>query len=194
MRLPRICWECCMWIVAQAAKDSPSTFLLLLSLMTASTALIDIFLWGPIFATFASFETCTGGGWFSTEPRRCVTDYEKGFGRLVVSVTKNLLVCLLAVCAHSSRCLATETLLQLHCLMMVKWDALTPSVFFGAFARQVSNPFSGDFFTLRPLWSPGMTIGQSSRKRKSSVKWRCFHSCINNKSRLENESGRESKP
>jgi hypothetical protein len=39
-----------------------------------------------LFATFASFETCTGGGWFSRTPRICVSDYSKGLGRLVVHV------------------------------------------------------------------------------------------------------------
>lgn len=84
MRLPRICWEFCIWIVAQASKDAPSIFLLLLSLMTGSTALVDIFLWGPLFASFASFEKCRGG--FPGKPRICKLDYTRGVGRIVASL------------------------------------------------------------------------------------------------------------
>jgi hypothetical protein len=60
--------------------------------MTAATAMADIFLWGPLFATFASFETCSGGGWFSGKQRTCVSDYSKGLGRLVVLVFRSAAV------------------------------------------------------------------------------------------------------
>lgn len=87
MRLPRIWWEMCIWIVSRSASNSPRTFLLLLSIMTGSTALLDIFVWGPFFATFASFAQCSGG-WFG-KPRSCVSDYTNGIGRLVVGLEWN---------------------------------------------------------------------------------------------------------
>jgi len=43
-----------------------STFMLDMVLLTA---LIDIFVWAPSFAMFAKFETCTGGGFISRQPR-----------------------------------------------------------------------------------------------------------------------------
>jgi hypothetical protein len=54
--------------------------------MTISTAFIDIFVWAPMFAFLANFETCSGGGIFSRQPRVCTSDYMKGIGRLFVSV------------------------------------------------------------------------------------------------------------
>jgi len=54
--------------------------------MMIPTALVDIFVWAPAFAAFATFETCTGGGIMSRQPRVCVSDYVKGVGRLFVSV------------------------------------------------------------------------------------------------------------
>lgn len=53
--------------------------------MTISTAFIDIFVWAPMFAFLATFETCSGGGIFSRQPRVCTSDYMKGIGRLFVS-------------------------------------------------------------------------------------------------------------
>jgi hypothetical protein len=87
MRMPRICWEACIRIVAQSAKKEPSN-MFLLSLMLGTTALLDIFLWGPIFGAFTSFETCLGGGWFTRQPRVCSTDYTKGIGGMVVRKTQ----------------------------------------------------------------------------------------------------------
>ena len=54
--------------------------------MVLPTALIDIFIWSPSFAMFAKFETCTGGGFISRQPRVCTSDYIKGIGRLLVSI------------------------------------------------------------------------------------------------------------
>ena len=51
-----------------------------------TNALIDIFVWAPSFAMFAKFETCTGGGIISRQPRVCSSDYIKGIGRLLVSI------------------------------------------------------------------------------------------------------------
>lgn len=84
-RVPRALWEICIAVVATHAKTSNPLFCLVLALMTISTALIDIFIWAPGFAMFASFETCTGGGIFSLQPKICTTDYVKGAGRLFVS-------------------------------------------------------------------------------------------------------------
>mmetsp|Transcript_2465 Transcript_2465/g.5203 ORF Transcript_2465/g.5203 Transcript_2465/m.5203 type:complete len:102 (-) Transcript_2465:72-377(-) len=55
--------------------------------MTVPTALMDIFVWAPSFAMFASFETCTGGGIImNRQPKVCTSDYAKGMGRMFVSV------------------------------------------------------------------------------------------------------------
>ena len=70
--------------VAHSAKYSHMMYVLL-SIMTATTALIDIFIWAPLFATFSSFETCSGG-WFTGKPYVCVKDYTKGWSRLVVRI------------------------------------------------------------------------------------------------------------
>jgi len=85
-RVPRALWEICIAVIATRAKSSNPIFCLVLALMTISTALIDIFIWAPGFAMFASFETCTGGGIFSRQPKICKTDYVKGAGRLFTSV------------------------------------------------------------------------------------------------------------
>jgi len=89
-RVPRVLWEVCIAIVAKSASTSNPSTCLLLCLMTVPTALIDIFVWAPSFAMFANFETCTGGGIFSRQPKVCTSDYQKGIGRLFVSLT-NLL-------------------------------------------------------------------------------------------------------
>jgi hypothetical protein len=118
MRLPRICWEACIWTVARAAlmqqhqqqqeegvlgtgggggSSSSGILFLLLAWMLAGTAVIDIFLWGPLFATLASFETCRGGGWFSNQPRICVRDYAKGIGRLVVRLRWRMMATMMTI-------------------------------------------------------------------------------------------------
>lgn len=84
-RVPRALWDLSVAFVAASASRSTSTCLLL-CLMTLPTALIDIFVWAPSFAMFASFETCTGGGILSRQPKICASDYAKGIGRLFVSV------------------------------------------------------------------------------------------------------------
>jgi len=81
MRLPRVFWEACIWSVAILSQGGPSFFLLLLSVMCYPTALLDIFVWGPVFGFTTEFETCTGG-WFS-RPRICHMDYTKGISRLL---------------------------------------------------------------------------------------------------------------
>eukprot|EP00980_Cylindrotheca_fusiformis_P008101 scaffold1727_cov133-Cylindrotheca_fusiformis.AAC.4 len=82
MRLPRIFWEMCIGIIALSARcGEGSILLLLLSLMTGPTALIDIFVWGPIFGATASFQRCRVG--YLRGPRVCVPDFLKGAGRIM---------------------------------------------------------------------------------------------------------------
>eukprot|EP00970_Alexandrium_tamarense_P009551 scaffold1917_cov196-Alexandrium_tamarense.AAC.12 len=85
-RVPRVLWEVCIACVAIHVSTSNPPQCLVLSLMTISTAFIDIFVWDPMFAFLATFETCSGGGIFSRQPRVCTSDYMKGIGRLFVSV------------------------------------------------------------------------------------------------------------
>ncbi|KAL7548221.1 hypothetical protein ACHAWF_011522 [Thalassiosira exigua] len=85
-RVPRALWEICIAVVAKSASASNPSVCLLLCLMMLPTALMDIFVWAPGFAMFASFETCTGGGLLSRHPKVCTSDYGKGIGRLFVSV------------------------------------------------------------------------------------------------------------
>ena len=85
--MPRALWELCISIIAKSANDTTNpSVCLLLCMMVLPTALIDIFVWAPSFALFANFETCTGGGLLSRQPRICTSDYVKGIGRLFVSV------------------------------------------------------------------------------------------------------------
>jgi hypothetical protein len=89
MSLPRILWEMCIGITASLALEMP-LFLLVLSLMTLSTAMMDIFVWGPVLAFFTSWQTCEGGGWFSRQPPVCVTDYIRGSSRLFASIQSTM--------------------------------------------------------------------------------------------------------
>ena len=75
----------CIAVVAKSANANNPSVCLLLCLMLIPTALMDIFVWAPSFAYFASFETCTGGGFLSKQPKVCTSDYVKGIGRLFVS-------------------------------------------------------------------------------------------------------------
>jgi len=95
-RVPRVLWELSIALIASLSSSHvggkyPSrrpdpTLHLLLSILTGSTALVDAFVWAPVFAIAADFQTCTGGGLFSTRPRVCRADYVKGIGRLLVSI------------------------------------------------------------------------------------------------------------
>jgi hypothetical protein len=71
------------------AAGTPLIYLLL-AFITGSTAVVDLFFWAPLFASFSSFQTCRGGGGFlfsrRRRPRICKPDYIKGFGRLFVSL------------------------------------------------------------------------------------------------------------
>lgn len=86
-RIPRAFWEICIAIIAKSATDTSNPSVsLLLCLMLVPTALMDIFVWAPSFAMFASFESCTDGGIFSRQPKVCTSDYVNGVGRLFVSI------------------------------------------------------------------------------------------------------------
>lgn len=84
MRIPRVLWEYSIATFARLARnqESPSVYLLL-TMMLITTALVDIFVWAPIFAAMADFKTCQGG-WLTGEPYGCVPDPIKGYGRLFV--------------------------------------------------------------------------------------------------------------
>lgn len=86
MKVPRVLWEIAIMILAMTATDTATALpaiYILLAFVLASTAVVDIFVWAPLFASFANFETCQGGI-FSR--RVCRSDYTKGIGRLVVVV------------------------------------------------------------------------------------------------------------
>jgi hypothetical protein len=81
MRFPRVLWELSIAIVAKsAASIKTPPYYILLCIMLISTSLVDIFVWAPLFAFTANFETCSG--WL--KKTTCYTDYVKGIGRLIV--------------------------------------------------------------------------------------------------------------
>jgi hypothetical protein len=114
--------------------------------------LIDIFLWGPLFATFASFETCSGGGWFSNTSRRCVTDYNKGLGRLVVRF----------YIFYSIYLLLDRTLVV--CLVCrLRFFSHSQSCFLHYCVRHIFNPpLAASFISWQPWWL-GMTTGRFNK-------------------------------
>jgi hypothetical protein len=83
MRVPRLIWEMTIMVLAKTASITtiPAIYLLL-AFILGSTAAVDLFVWAPLFATFATFETCEGVGFF--QPRKCKSDYTKGVGRMLV--------------------------------------------------------------------------------------------------------------
>lgn len=90
-RLPRILWELSAVTIAKASSQTVSPPLcLMLFIMMITTSLVDIFIWTPVFAAFASFESCSGGGWFQNDQQVCHPDYVKGFGRLLFTVQSML--------------------------------------------------------------------------------------------------------
>jgi len=104
LRVPRILWELLIATTAKVAagntklwqfygadgvgggSSSITVYLLLLTLMTSCTGIIDIFFWAPIASASIKFESCTGGGWFSKVPQQCTPDPVKGYGRLLVTI------------------------------------------------------------------------------------------------------------
>ena len=119
MRIPRACWELSILFVAKSASVSP-TLLLLLSIMTATTAITDIFVWAPLFASFSSFETCTGG-WFTGKPHQCVSDYSKGFSRLFVSFSPYSIPCN----PKRLRSYIPSTCWLNYLLLLIRWSPFT---------------------------------------------------------------------
>lgn len=85
VRIPRFIWELAIITTCQSARYSTSS-LLLLSIMTLSTALVDMFVGAPIAALFVKWETCTGGRLFTRKPQVCYPDPMKGYGRLFVTI------------------------------------------------------------------------------------------------------------
>ena len=69
-----------------APAKSPATYLLL-AFMLGTTALVDIFVWAPLFAIWAGIdkEDCTGG-FFSGRPYVCRPNRSKSWGRLLVTM------------------------------------------------------------------------------------------------------------
>jgi hypothetical protein len=112
-RIPRLMWEAAICATSGTCAMSISTALvetihrggitesgvhirlLLLCLMTLTTALVDIFVWAPIASWAVQWERCTGGGdglWFLRRPseRICTSDYVTGFGRILVTIQCSL--------------------------------------------------------------------------------------------------------
>lgn len=85
MRLPRLLWELALIALALVGMAQPMA-LLVLALMTACTAMVDVFFWAPLLAFGVTWEECTGGGWFSSQPRVCTSSYTTGFSRLFASI------------------------------------------------------------------------------------------------------------
>ena len=85
VRLPRAIWEMAIATTCFSSIQTQST-LLLLSVMTLSTALMDMFVGAPLAAFFVQWKTCYGGGLLSRRPRVCAPDLVKGYGRLFVTL------------------------------------------------------------------------------------------------------------
>uniref|UniRef100_A0A7S3LFJ3 Uncharacterized protein n=1 Tax=Amphora coffeiformis TaxID=265554 RepID=A0A7S3LFJ3_9STRA len=84
-RVPRVLWEIILWINLRRgnAEHLPTTYYAWLTFLTASTGLVDLFVWAPLYGAFVQFQTCEGG-WL--EPKRCRMDPIKGYSRLMVVV------------------------------------------------------------------------------------------------------------
>ena len=65
-------------------SKSPMTYLLL-AFMLVTTALVDIFVWAPLFALWAGVDNqdCSGG-FFTGRPYVCQPNHAKGYGRMLV--------------------------------------------------------------------------------------------------------------
>ena len=92
LKIPRVLWELS---IASLTKSTVSTAVdplsplssrfVLIAMMLIPTALLDIFLWSPVFAAMVEFKSCQGG-WFTGQPYQCHVDPMKGYGRLAVVV------------------------------------------------------------------------------------------------------------
>jgi hypothetical protein len=74
LRLPRLLWEVAIALLAHkcAVHHSP-VFCISLAFVTFSTAIIDLFMWTPLFAALASFQPCTTKRWWFEDARTCST-------------------------------------------------------------------------------------------------------------------------
>ena len=74
LRLPRLLWEMAIALLAHCSSMHHSpVFSMSLAFMTFSTALIDLFMWAPLFAAIASFQPCPKQ-WWSDHARTCTTN------------------------------------------------------------------------------------------------------------------------
>ena len=125
MRVPRLIWEMTIMVLAKTATITtvPAVYLLL-AFILGSTAVVDLFVWAPLFATFASFETCEGIGFF--QPRKCRSDYTKGVGRMLVVVqciSTGLFYLMSAISAMGSfTTIREEQKVQRQVRAMQHWD------------------------------------------------------------------------
>lgn len=126
MKVPRILWEIAIMVVAMSATDTalPAMYILL-AIVLASTAMVDLFFWAPLYATFSSFESCEGG-FFSK--RVCRSDYTKGISRMVVvfqCVGTGLFYLLSAITAMGSFTAARDKqAIERHLRTMQQWEQL----------------------------------------------------------------------
>jgi len=86
-RVPRLMWETSIFATTMLVRWVSSPILhLFLAIILGTTGLIDMFFWSPWFGLVAEFDECTGG-FFSK--RVCTPHFyswEKGYGRLMVSL------------------------------------------------------------------------------------------------------------
>ena len=73
-------------ITSEFSSKTPTMYLLL-AFMLGTTAMVDIFVWAPLFALLAGVDNqdCTGGI-FTGRPYICRNNYTKERGRLLVTV------------------------------------------------------------------------------------------------------------
>jgi hypothetical protein len=125
MRVPRLIWEMTILVLAKTATITtvPAIYLVL-AFILGSTAVVDLFVWAPLFATFASFETCEGNGFF--QPRKCRSDYTKGVGRMLVvfqCIATGLFYLMSSITAMGSfATMREEQKIQRQVRAMQRWD------------------------------------------------------------------------
>lgn len=73
-------------LTSSAQSTAPAMYVLL-AFMLGTTALVDIFVWAPLFAIWAGVDNqdCTGG-FFTGRPYMCRPNRTKGWGRLAVTM------------------------------------------------------------------------------------------------------------
>jgi hypothetical protein len=126
MKVPRILWEIAIMAVAMTATDTalPAMYVLL-AVVLGSTAMVDLFFWAPLYATFSQFESCRGGIFTK---RVCRSDYTKGIGRLVVvfqCVGTGFFYLMSAITAMGSfTALRDAQKIERHLRTMQQWEEL----------------------------------------------------------------------